>query len=259
MQPNKQQAKAQVSNKQSEPVCTETSHYGGAWKVAAADFFCSMMALFMVMWILSQDDEMLAQTAHFFNNPYIAMGDEKQKSQSPIDLGGSSSMSTGRQDEGNSGGEKRDFVEQLAQQFVKHLSIDANDQESPFSINTNSDGMMLTVFNRSRNPMFQENTATFTPWGNLVMRNISWLIDRYELKVRIESHTMPGFKGTEEYSQWELSADQANAVRKAMVYYALDPEKLSRVTAFADTRPLPDLPLDSTAQQRIVISFEPES
>jgi len=259
MQIKKQQENTESAHREQGAADTTSTHHGGAWKVAAADFFCSMMALFMVMWILSQDDEMLAQTAHFFNNPYVAMGDETKKSQSPIDLGGSSSMSTGSQDQGNSGGEKRDFVEQLAQQFVKHLSIDANDKESPFAINTNSDGMMLTVFNRSRNPMFQENSATFTPWGNLVMRNISWLIDRYDLKVRIESHTMPGFKGTEDYSQWELSADQANAVRKAMVYYALDPEKLSRVTAFADTRPLPDLSLDSPAQQRIVISFEPDA
>ena len=237
---------------------TINEHNGGAWKVAAADFFCSMMALFMVMWILSQDDEMLAQTAHFFNNPYVALGDEKKKSQSPIDLGGSSSLATSpNNEEGNSGGEKRDFVEQLAQQFVKHLSIDAADEESPFSINTNSDGMMLTIFNRSSKPMFEPNSSTFTPWGNLVMRNISWLIDRYDLMVRIESHTIPTYEGSDEYSPWELSADQANAVRRSMVYYALDPNKLSRVTAFAGTRPLPDMPLDSISQQRIVISLEP--
>lgn len=231
--------------------------HGGAWKVAAADFFCSMMALFMVMWILSQDDEMLAQTAHFFNNPYVAMGGEKINSPNPIDLGGSSSLSTGG-DSNQSGGEKRDFVEQMAQQFMKHLSIDAGDDESPFSVNTTSDGMNLTVFNRSQKPLFESGSSTFTTWGNLVMRNISWLIDRYDLNVRIESHTMPGFEGTEEYSAWELSSDQANAVRKAMVYYALDPKKLSRVTAFANTRPLPDLPLDSSAHQRIVISLEPQ-
>jgi chemotaxis protein MotB len=229
---------------------------GGAWKVAAADFFTAMMALFMVMWILSQDDEMLAQTAHFFNNPYVALGDDKKKSDTPIDLGGSS-MGTGRDEEGNSGGEKRDFVEQMAQQFIKHLNIDAKDEESPFSVNTSSDGLMLTVFDRSKKPLFQKNTAEFTPWGNLVMRNISWLIDRYDLKIRIESHTIPGYEGDENYSAWELSSDQANAVRRAMVFYALDPKKLSRVTAFADTRPLLETPLDSPDQQRIVISFEP--
>lgn len=232
---------------------------GGAWKVAAADFFCSMMALFMVMWILSQDDEMLAQTAHFFNNPFVAMGGEQVKSSSPIDLGGSSSLSTGSDSTMQGGGEKRDFVEQMAQQFMKHLNIDAADNDSPFSVNSTSDGLILTVFNRTQKPLFEPNTPDFTTWGNLVMRNISWLIDRYDLKVRIESHTMPGYEGTEEYSSWELSADQANGVRRALVYYALDPKKLSRVTAFADSRPLPDLPLDSTDHQRIVISLEPQS
>ena len=230
--------------------------HGGAWKVAAADFFTAMMALFMVMWILSQDDEMLAQTAYFFNNPYVAIGTERTKSPTPIDLGGSTSLATGG-DRDEYGGAKRDFVEQMAEQFMKHLNIDAADEESPFSVDTTDDGMMLTIFNRAKNPLFEPNTSKFTRWGDLVMKNIAWLIDRYELNVRIEAHTMPSFKGTEDYSAWELSADQANAVRKAMVFYALDPKKLSRITAFADTRPLPDRPINSPDHQRIVISLEP--
>jgi chemotaxis protein MotB len=235
----------------------QSTHMGGAWKVAAADFFTAMMALFMVMWILSQDDEMLAQTAYFFNNPYIAMGELEKKSQSPIDLGGSSSMSTSDGKEG-SGGEKRDFVEQMAQQFIKHLNIDASDSESPFSVQTSSDGIALTVFNRSQKPIFVEDSAELSEWGVLVLRNIAWLIDRYELTVRIESHTRPTYEGDADYGPWELSADQANAVRKTLVYYALDPGKLSRVTAFANTRPLLDAPLDSDAQERIIISLEPQ-
>lgn len=232
-------------------------HHGGAWKVAAADFFTAMMALFMVMWILSQDDEMLAQTAHFFNNPYEAMGDKHKNTATPIDLGGGA-MGVGRnKNEGNSQGEKRDFVEQLAQQFMKHLNIDASDTESPYSISTSGDGVALTVFNRSQQPLFDSNSAEFTAWGNLVMRNIAWLIDRYDLNVRIESHTSSGFQESEDYSAWELSADQGNAVRKSLVYYALDPEKLSRVTAYADSKPLPEVAPDSPEQERIVISLEP--
>jgi chemotaxis protein MotB len=231
--------------------------HGGAWKVAAADFFTAMMALFMVMWILSQDDEMLAQTAHFFNNPYVAIGQKGAQREVPIDLGGNPSLASGGK-KYEFGGERRDFIEQMAEQFAKNLNIDAKDEESPFAIDTSTDGIMLTIFNRSKNPLFKRNTADFTNWGSLVMRNIAWLIDRYDLKVRIESHTMPSFKGTEEYSPWELSADQANAVRRTMVFYALDPKKISRVTAFADTRPIPNLPLDSIDHQRIVISLEPQ-
>jgi chemotaxis protein MotB len=248
-----------VDSAQKSPQTSRTSHHGGgAWKVAAADFFTAMMALFMVMWILSQDDEMLAQTAYFFNNPYIAMGDAHRKSVSPIDLGGSSAVSSNDSD-GRSGGEKRDFVEQMAQQFMKHLNIDAADEESPFAINTSSDGIAITVFNRSQKPVFEPNSDELTSWGTLVLRNIAWLIDRYELGVRIEAHTRPGFKGSDDYGPWELSADQANAVRRTLVFYALAADKLSRVTAFADTRPDPEIPLDSEAQQRIIISLEPQN
>ena len=44
-------------------------HHGGAWKVAYADFVTAMMALFIVLWILSQDDSIKANIQHYFNDP----------------------------------------------------------------------------------------------------------------------------------------------------------------------------------------------
>ena len=32
-------------------------HHGGAWKVAYADFVTAMMALFLVLWLTSQDEK----------------------------------------------------------------------------------------------------------------------------------------------------------------------------------------------------------
>ena len=45
-------------------------HHGGAWKVAYADFITALMALFMVLWISSQDEEILLATAGYFQNPF---------------------------------------------------------------------------------------------------------------------------------------------------------------------------------------------
>jgi len=42
---------------------------GGAWKVAYADFVTAMMAFFLVMWILSQDDKVKRAVAHYFAVP----------------------------------------------------------------------------------------------------------------------------------------------------------------------------------------------
>ncbi len=40
--------------------------FGGAWKVAYADFVTGMMSLFLVLWILSQDEEVIIATTRFF-------------------------------------------------------------------------------------------------------------------------------------------------------------------------------------------------
>ena len=46
--------------------------HGGAWKVAYADFVTGMMSLFLVLWILSQDEEVIIATTSSFRDPYKA-------------------------------------------------------------------------------------------------------------------------------------------------------------------------------------------
>ena len=60
-------------------------HHGGAWKVAYADFVTAMMALFIVLWILGQDDSVKANIAHYFNDP---IGFAEGKGPSVIDGSG---------------------------------------------------------------------------------------------------------------------------------------------------------------------------
>src|SRR5213592_4083857 len=48
------------------------AHHGGAWKVAYADFVTAMMALFMVLWISSQDEKILIATSKYFQNPFTS-------------------------------------------------------------------------------------------------------------------------------------------------------------------------------------------
>src|SRR4051812_18909760 len=45
-------------------------HHGGAWKGAYADFVTAMMALFLVLWLVSQADTKLkASIANYFRSP----------------------------------------------------------------------------------------------------------------------------------------------------------------------------------------------
>jgi chemotaxis protein MotB len=42
---------------------------GGAWKVAYADFVTAMMAFFLVMWLVSQDEKVREAVAEYFVDP----------------------------------------------------------------------------------------------------------------------------------------------------------------------------------------------
>src|ERR1039458_10760660 len=44
-------------------------HHGGAWKVAYADFVTALMALFIVLWLMGQDEEVKKAISAYFNNP----------------------------------------------------------------------------------------------------------------------------------------------------------------------------------------------
>lgn len=57
---------------------------GGAWKVAYADFVTAMMAFFLVMWLVSQDQKVKESIAHYFQGPIgvNVLGDSSRHKQS---------------------------------------------------------------------------------------------------------------------------------------------------------------------------------
>ncbi len=61
-----------LSSKPSSKILKVRKVFGGAWKVAYADFVTGMMSLFLVLWILSQDEEVIIATTRFFRDPYMA-------------------------------------------------------------------------------------------------------------------------------------------------------------------------------------------
>ena len=48
-------------------------HHGGAWKIAYADFVTAMMALFLVLWLTSQDEKIKEAVQRSFTNPFASL------------------------------------------------------------------------------------------------------------------------------------------------------------------------------------------
>lgn len=234
------------------------AHHGGAWKVAYADFVTAMMALFMVLWISAQDQKILIATSRYFQNPF----------HSPLDATSGvlpfNSNNTTRTRGDEEGTEKEQakkkieitFLNSVAAEFYRLLHLDKDITDKPIDIQVTSDGLRVTLFDRARKPLFVGNTAEFTEWGKFVMQNMSWTIDRHHFRVTIDGHTKSRLNlGRPGYSSWELSADRANAARRSLVLYAVEPELIDRITGYADTRPLPGESADAEANQRITLSL----
>ncbi len=232
---------------------------GGAWKVAYADFVTAMMALFMVLWISAQDAKILIATLKYFQNPF----------NSPVNAtngvmpfnSNKSSQSEGK----DQGSEKENdrtkqihltFLNSVAADFYRQLHLDDNFAGKPIDIQVTTDGLRVTLFDRAKRPVFKSGSTELTEWGSFVLQNLAWMIDRHRFNVTIDGHSRRGGAPAKpDYDDWDLSADRANASRRKLVHYAVDPAQIERVTGYADKRPLPDEKPDSEANERITLNL----
>ncbi len=241
----------------------KAEHHGGAWKVAFADFMTAMMALFMVLWICAQDQKIIIATARYFQNPFNS---PLEKSSGIMEFNASTPNKGGGSDEGSGAASSSSdaksidlqFLNSVAKDFYRLLNLEEDLNSKPIDIQVTSDGMKISLFDRARKPLFKENTSEFTEWGNYMMQSMAWLIDRHKFNVVIEGHARSGLVFTnKDYSAWELSSDRANAARRALTYYAVEPKLIERVVGYADTHSVPGEPTDSESNQRVTLSLTP--
>jgi len=218
-----------------------------------------MMALFMVLWISSQDQKILIATSRYFQTPFnspmnassgiLPFDTNKPTQHTGEDSGQDRTQSSSREID-------LQFLNSLAKDFFRLMHVDEDLADKPIDIQVTSDGLRITLYDRARRPLFLENSAEFTEWGHFVMQSLAWLIDRNQFRVVIEGHTRKGLKLPKpEYTSWELSADRANAARRALTFYAVDNSLIERVTGYADTRPVPFQNPEAETNQRVTLSL----
>ncbi len=233
--------------------------HGGAWKVAFADFMTAMMALFLVLWISSQDQKILIATSQYFQNPFnspmdntsgvMPFNSNKSTTSTGTDQGNEKEMEKNKQIE-------MAFLNSVAADFYRLLHLEENFAQKPIDIQVTADGLRITLFDRAKQPLFLKDTAEFTDWGNHAMQGLAWMIERHRFRVSIDGHTNQSDEPKPEgYSPWDISANRANAARRRIVHYAVEERFIERVTGYAGTRPLPGEPLASDSNERITISL----
>ncbi|GAB4398284.1 MAG: flagellar motor protein MotB [Rhodoferax sp.] len=235
--------------------------HGGAWKIAYADFVTAMMAFFLLMWLLGSTTEGDKKgLSDFFQSPLkVALqgGAGAGASTSVIQGGGNDLTQTAGQAKraaGENAKAKRGLDElskaERAKQDAQKLAelsakisaiISRNPKLAEFSeqikLKITADGLQIQIVDDQKRPMFDSGSASVKPYMRELLQEIGAALIDLDNKISIDGHTdqTPYGSGVRGYSNWELSADRANATRRELVAAGLPDEKVARVMGLASS------------------------
>ena len=215
-------------------------HHGGAWKVAYADFVTAMMAFFLVMWIVGQSQEVKAGVAGYFRDPAAF-----------TEGGGGNGVLPGV-DKGATGGgapegnpptleEAKNALEQAADAIRQALASlpEFEHLKDQIEISITEEGLRIELRDAPDDGFFDSGSAQVKPTTEALLVVIASQLKELPNRVAVEGHTDSRPYSTDTsriYSNWELSADRANAARRILQDSGLMHGQIEAVRGFADTR-----------------------
>ena len=225
---------------------------GGAWKVAYADLVTAMMAMFLVLWILSQDEEVKGDVQLYFKtrfntltqqSPGIIPNDAMQLVESRKDIFQHASAIPLNQ------------VRRLNEDLVKVFVQNPNEMDiKTMEVQMESEGLLINILNNPDKPIFKEGSAAeLTEYGQIVFNNIAWTIARFDdTLVEVEGHTATGYPGDAD-EKWDASTARAHRAREVLMNKGVEEKQVIKVAGYADKRPLPKRPSNAGQNNRVSI------
>ena len=196
-------------------------HHGGAWKVAYADFVTAMMALFIVLWLLSSSVKVQKAVSGYFRDP---MGKGKNV--------GTSMEGTGRdlstvKDDMSGLKEKLKSVIKLIPHFEQ--------MKGNVELTITEEGLRIEMIENAEGMFFESGKPQPSPVGKELLAALAKELGRLPNRLLIEGHSdATPYEQASDYSNWELSADRANAARKLMQASGLGANQVAQVRGYAD-------------------------
>lgn len=213
-------------------------HHGGAWKVAYADFVTAMMALFIVLWLMNTSKPIQEAISGYFKDP---AGNGK--------LTGSSQAGPKQPRELT----KEDMAK-LKEELQKAIEQVANFDKlkSHIEMTLTPEGLRIELMEGKSGEFFDSGSPDPNGNGRELLMTIAEELGKLPNKISIEGHTdSQPYSGAANYSNWELSADRANASRRILQQHGLRADQVAQVRGFADQQPRKNTDASDPSNRRI--------
>jgi chemotaxis protein MotB len=225
-------------------------HHGGAWKVAYADFVTTMMALFIVLWIVGQSDAVKQAVANYFKNPTILPG-ARAATVAPAGSGVLPAERPGGGQDIDEEGTAEERALEAAAAKIRELTEKGGgfeDLREQIRIEITPEGLRIELTERDGLPFFEVGSAVLIHPLKPLLEKLNSILAALPNPVTIEGHTdSRRYSEKRNYSNWELSVDRANSARRVLAAAGLPPERMERVVGHADRMLLvPDDPLHAS-------------
>jgi chemotaxis protein MotB len=216
-------------------------HHGGAWKVAYADFVTAMMALFIVLWLLSSDDKVKQAVGGYFSDP-TGSG----KLMGSTFAGSGDGLKLTKEDMS----QLKDKIEAALKQAPQFQKLSKN-----IKITVTGEGLRIELLEDEKGMFFQSGSPNPSEMGTDLITKLAEELGKLPNKLFLEGHTdAKPFASLNGYSNWELSADRANAARRIMMENGVRLDQVAQVRGFADQRlRLPEDPTHASNRRISVI------
>ena len=207
-------------------------HHGGAWKVAYADFVTAMMALFIVLWLMNTSKPVQEAIAGYFKDP---AGTASKKG----------SAKTGNRDSFVLTKDNMSELKEALQKTVEKMpGFDKIKDQVQMTIT--AEGLCIELLETERGTFFPSGVAELNGDGKQILATLAQELGKLPNTMSIEGHTdAKPYASSGSYSNWELSADRANAARRVMQEDGVGQKQVTQVRGYADQRlRKPDAPED---------------
>lgn len=219
-------------------------HHGGAWKVAYADFVTAMMALFIVLWLMTASQDVQKAISGYFKDP------KGSGAKAGSSMGGEGENFT------ISKNDMHKLKDTIAQAMRKNPEFAKLNDHVKMTVT--GEGLRIELLESKDGMFFDSGQAKPTKVGEDILRLLAQQLGQLANNVMVEGHTDSKPYDSETYSNWELSADRANAARRIMEADGLRKDQVKQVRGFADQRlRVPEHPEDpSNRRVSIIVQYE---